>query len=417
MQIPKITSKKAFIPTLLLASSVVVTNAINQKNDTDNKQNIEYMNNTPSTLATQAGLLTLFGLGRKRKNKSEEVSEAKKEENKIPKYSGTLPEDTQLQMTEFGYPQIDKNAEYAIKEDFEIPKGSTITYPDGTTKDLATIFEDYGVCLTSSHTSRVFIKDKNGNIFSKYYNSNFDRDYSFFDITKNKDKYYAISDDGELYSIDFTKLPEEKEFIFNENPISKEIIIPKGAVIKYNDETLLADEKADYCSLHFFKAYNGENHFNTFTIWEPDKKNKVIDSTYLPKQEKMYQELINAEEKYLAELDEQNKTDDRPRNMVVNDSYSVYEYCSPAEKEAVTDKELNFYKQVYDYYTNANNEYNNYQFIFQRRNSDFELKIMDGENVIQKYLGIRSTKVDSPVFSNTRIKYSLGDFEAIYPLY
>lgn len=416
MQISKITSKKVLLPALLLTSSVVVTNVINQ-NNTDDKQNIEYMSNNPCTLATEAGLLSLFGLGRKRKNKSDDTSELKKEENKIPKYSGTLPEDTRLQMTEFGYPQIDKNDEYAIKEDFEIPKGSIIIYPDGTTKDLAKIYEEYGVTLTSPMTSRVFIKDKNGNIFSKYYNSAFDKDYSFFDITKNNDKYYAVSEEGELYSIDFTKLPEEKEFIFNEAPIRKEIIIPKGAVIKYNGKTLVADEKADFCALHFFKAHNGENFLDTFTLWEPNKKNNVIDSTNLQKQEKMYEKLVEAEEKYLAELKEQNKTDDRPRNMVVNDSFSVYEYCSPGEKEAVTDNELNFYKQVYDYYTNVNKEYNNYQFVFQRRNSDFELKIMDGENVIQKYSGIRSTKVDSPVFYNTRIKYSLGDFEATYPLY
>ncbi len=416
MQISKITSKKVLLPALLLTSSVVVTNVINQ-NNTDDKQNIEYMSNNPSTLATEAGLLSLFGLGRKRKDKSDEASELKKEENKIPKYSGTLPEDTQLQMTEFGYPQIDKNAEYAIKEDFEIPKGSTITYPDGTTKDLATIFEDDGVNLNSPHTSRVFVKDKNGNIFSKYYKSNYDKDYSFFDIAKNEDKYYAISDDGELYSIDFTKLPEEKEFIFNVQPISKEIVIPKGAVIKYNDKTLLADEKADYCSLHFFKDYNGENHFCTFSISRPEIKDRVIDKSSLQKQEKMYEQLIEGEKSYITELNKQNKTDDRPRNMVVSTSRSQYEYCSPSVEEAVTDNELNFYKQVYDYYTNTNKEYNNYKFVFQRRNSEFELKILDGENVIQKYTGIRSSKVDSPIFHNTRIKYTLGDFEATYPLF
>ena len=79
MQISKIIPKKAIIPTLLLASSIAATNVIGNKNNIDGKQNIEYLDKNPSTLATEAGLLSLLGLKRKRKKESEEAIELKKE--------------------------------------------------------------------------------------------------------------------------------------------------------------------------------------------------------------------------------------------------------------------------------------------------------------------------------------------------
>jgi len=413
MQISKIMAKKFVIPALLLAGCAAVSNVNDSKNNFTGEQNVEFLAKNPNTLANEAMLFpSLFGFFRRKR--SENDSEPKNVENKIPQFSGILPEDTKLQMTEFGYPMIDKDAAYAIKEDFEIPEGSTITYPDGTTKDIAKVFEEDGINLKSVHESRVFIKDKDGNIFSKYYSSDSDKGYSYFDTAK-EEKYYAISEDGELYSVDFAKLPEGQEFIFNKQPFSKEIIIPNGTVIKYDNKALTANEKTDYCSLHFFKAGNGENYFGTFSIWRPDIKDKVVSRTDLAKQDEMYQKLIEAENQHIAELNEKNKTDNRPRNMVANVSRSQYEYCSPSVEEEVTDNELNFYKQVYDYYTSKNEEYGNYQFVFQRRNSKFELKITDGENVIATYIGIRNFRIDSPIFNNTRVEYSLGDFKAIYP--
>ena len=405
MEISRISLKKIIIPALFITSGVAVTNNLCQRNDNNDKQNIEYMANNPATKAIEAGFF--FGLFGKRKKENEllpSVNETKPVPEKL-----TPPDVSKLNLSEFNYPTIPEGAEYGTKIDFNIPEEATISYPDGTIKKLKDVMNDEGINTIGPMTSYVFIKDKNGNLFK--YDSH-SKKYCYFDLTTNDDTYYALSENNQLYSIDLEKLPADKAFAFNAQPITKCIIIPAGTKVNVGNNVIEFDKSSGgaYKKLVCYLK-DGDTKFWTTEI---TKDNDVADNVSKQRQDTVLQYLKEEEKKLTEELNEQNRIEEKTRNMVVNNSYEKWGIDDDGRKKEVTSEENNFYKQVYDYYTNKNEKYKNYQFEFLRTNSRYTLKIKDGEKIVETIYGRRET-IDGPIFSSSRIQHRLGEFTAIYP--
>ena len=412
MQLNKI-SPKVIIPAVLLATGSMYTiNTYRQKNEVSGKQTMEFLDKNPYSQASKAGLLlNLFGFFRKKK---EEVSDAEKTDDNIPKFSGTIPENSELNISKFGYPVIDKNTEYAVKVDFSVPEGSTITYPDGKTMDLAEVFVKEGMNIKPCYTNEIFIKDNNGNIFNKYKNYiNRKEELIYVDMNKNKNKYYALSEDGELFSVDLTKIPAGKEFAVNRDSITRKIVVPKGTTINYDGNTLIADEGSDYCTLAF---YTGDKKgFFTSQIFHPRMNvYETTDSVSEQRKNEINDKLLDLEQKEIEKLRKEIVVDDRKRNMTIQDSYTAYEYCTAAEKESVTDDEACFYKMAYDYFVKNYPEYKDCHFIFKRRNSTYTMIIKNGEQTLKEINGFYKS-TDGPIFLDSRGILSLGEFKKVFP--
>ena len=323
----------------------------------------------------------------------------------------TPPDYSKLNFSKYKYPIVSKDSEYATKIDFEIPENATITYPDGAVKPLKKVINEDGV-NNQLPSYDIFIKDKDGNIFK--YDSHY-KEYTYFDLSKNRNNdYYALSEDNELYSINLEKLPEGQAFAFSQAPIRKRIIIPKGTKVEFGEKTYIAGENSN-SMYSVLSVYIEDGNTKCYMRERVERYNVgVVDSVSEQRWNTLYGKLQTEEANLIKELDKQNSVEEKRRNMEVCQSTEKWGRDDDMRTVDVTPDENNFYKQVYDYYVDKYENYKDFKFIFKRLNSQYTLKIMDGDNVIDT-MGGREETIDGPIFDNSRVKRFIGDVEAIYP--
>ena len=325
----------------------------------------------------------------------------------FPEFDGRVLEN-QVRINGSGYPLIAKDAEFANKENFTFPENSTITFEDGTEENLEDFIDKNGFKLKPFGTYEYFTKDENGNVFRKLSK---DGKYNYFNLDRNQnDTYYAVSDDNNLYSIDLSKLPVGQEFYFCNRPYTIQTLIPKGAIIKYDNETIKPEDSCDYKKLICFN--NRKPYLWSFSSVVFNEK--AIDNNSQEKWNIIKEKLKKEEQKLVDEFKEKMKNDRKSRNMVIGSSFFQYEMCGPLTREEPTEEERYFYKKAYDYYTEKYPEYKNCKFEFERRNQVYELVIKNGEETLNTIHGT-TKRVEGPILSNSRELVNLGEFKMKYP--
>lgn len=359
-------------------------------------------------------ILTLFGLGivtvgifdtlkelfEKEKDITDKENVPDLKTPKPPEIIESLAKETE------GYPLISSNAEFATKAPFKFEKESTITFVDGTEQNLEDFVKENGLKMRPLRAPEYFIKDENGNIFRK--TSTFDNgEYYLF---QDKQTYYAVDENNDVYSIDLSKLPVGKEFLFCETPVTIKTLVPRGAIVKYGGEIL----KSEY----------GENNYQRLTCLPNRKpylfpvsriKEETLEKASQEKLDNIYEKLEKEEQLYIDKLKNEIESDNKQRNMSLKPSFSIYEMCTPAEIEEASECEKYFYKKAYDYYIDKYPEYKNCKFVFHRENSTYIMEIMNGEEIIKTIRG-HFEVVDGPIFANTRDKSNIGEFKMECPL-
>ena len=137
-----------------------------------------------------------------------------------------------------------------------------------------------GFKLKPFGTYEYFTKDENGNVFRKLSK---DGKYNYFNLDrKQNDTYYAVSDDNNLYSIDLSKLPVGQEFFFCNRPYTIETLIPKGAIIKYGNETIKPVDSCDYKKLIFCAKLLPKDK-----IYPIETVNRILSVIFTPESKKI----------------------------------------------------------------------------------------------------------------------------------
>lgn len=346
----------------------------------------------------------------------DEVPQPKPEVKKepiVPEFTVNLPRDAKLNISEFGYPTVPEGAEYATKLDFKLPENSKITYPDGTVKDLNKVLAEEGINTHSGGCYQYFVKDKEGNVFRKTAEI---YGYNYYDVKAHNDIgdiYYALSDKNELYSIDLSKLPPEQEFEFCTKAIDKQIMVPNGTVIEYDDKKIVVD--GDMRNLICYYTNKSKPELRLAALDRKNAEWRFVDKVSKERGDFDYKKAVEAEQALIKKFEEENPLDDIPTtNMCVNTTYISKGLGSDWGEAKNKPEELDFCKLAYKYYVDKNSEYKDCQFLFHVENGSIRMTIEKDDKEIEKIYG-SSKLIDGPVFEDSRYLMKLGEFEKIVP--
>ena len=345
----------------------------------------------------------------KEKRMAQQTQDAQKPN--FPEFDGKALE-SQVNMNEKGIALIPKDAEFAQKLSFDFPEGSTITFVDGTKENLKDYVEKNGFLMKHAGCRQYFTKDENGNVFKK---TSENSKYRYYNLSQtNNDNYYAMSEDKDIYLIDLSKIPAGKEFCFNDRPCAIETLIPEGAIVRYGDKILEPNSKE--CKIQNLTCYpDFEPRISAF-IGNP-KLNTAVDNETQDKFNVFLENLKKEEQALVDEFAEEIKNDAIQRNtknLIIGSSIFHFELSAPRTVMAPNDSEIYFYKKAYDYYIKKYPEYKDYKFSFENVDECYKMKIIKDDKIVKTISGYGKS-IDGPIFSHSRWKANLGEFEMKFP--